>query len=245
MPRGGTLRGQESWTRSTAACNGCRRRKQTVVEPFGVNLSNKSNNTNCGSAAEKSNYTILCSRVTIGPAKGYVEALKSRLFETENVLLQILSAISSDHLFSILAFELKISRTSKAPENQWFRARQSGKGENGSRASETVDTFPISTGNNVVMSLASERSSSKERLVETMQEYRLPSNNETESESQDYVEEDPTISQNNYPTSYESPRVGNGQLNQLDMMNSESSTATSTRESRFGFSKEFQEAFLW
>ncbi|KAH8817285.1 hypothetical protein F5884DRAFT_247005 [Xylogone sp. PMI_703] len=101
-----TTRSQEAWTRSTAACNGCRQRKQKCGGEKPVCARCHTLNQTC----------VWPKQQKRGPAKGYIEALEARLYETEAVLLKILSATSIEQVSSIFTSEAGQTQTSNVPD---------------------------------------------------------------------------------------------------------------------------------
>ncbi|KAL1982628.1 hypothetical protein VTN96DRAFT_1063 [Rasamsonia emersonii] len=80
-------------TRITTACNPCRSRKQKC----------SGERPACEQCLEYNRACAWPAQLKRGPAKGYIEALEHRLYETETVLLKILPHISQSQLASILS----------------------------------------------------------------------------------------------------------------------------------------------
>ncbi|KAH8595748.1 hypothetical protein B0O99DRAFT_621345 [Bisporella sp. PMI_857] len=80
-------------SRSAAACNGCRARKQKCDGERPICLR-------CRSLGQECEWPKAQKR---GPAKAYTEAVEARLQETENILIRVLSTIPHEQLSDVLS----------------------------------------------------------------------------------------------------------------------------------------------
>ncbi|QGA20502.1 hypothetical protein EYB26_008206 [Talaromyces marneffei] len=86
-------------SRITTACNPCRSRKQKC----------SGRRPKCEQCTEYNRTCEWPEQLKRGPAKGYVEALEQRLYETEDVLLKVVSQLNQAQLASILSTQSSFS----------------------------------------------------------------------------------------------------------------------------------------
>ncbi|KAF2089531.1 hypothetical protein K490DRAFT_55125 [Saccharata proteae CBS 121410] len=80
-------------TRSSAACDECRSRKQKCGGEWPV----------CARCRESGNPCVWPQQLQRGPAKGYLEAIEARLDQVENLLSQVLPLVPQEHLTDALS----------------------------------------------------------------------------------------------------------------------------------------------
>ncbi|EEA21681.1 C6 finger domain protein, putative [Talaromyces marneffei ATCC 18224] len=95
-------------SRITTACNPCRSRKQKALQWEKVCKNGSLKKLDLWAKDIQAEMRTVY-RIQPGPAKGYVEALEQRLYETEDVLLKVVSQLNQAQLASILSTQSSFS----------------------------------------------------------------------------------------------------------------------------------------
>ncbi|KAL2871039.1 Zn(II)2Cys6 transcription factor domain-containing protein [Aspergillus lucknowensis] len=98
-------------SRITTACNSCRLRKQKCC-------GNRPTCIQCLQHRRDCNWPEQQKR---GPAKGYIEALEHRLYETENLLMGLLEQVSDSQLASGIPHATAHLQSGKRGSEHWKR----------------------------------------------------------------------------------------------------------------------------
>ncbi|KIW94354.1 uncharacterized protein Z519_05670 [Cladophialophora bantiana CBS 173.52] len=199
--------------------------------------------------AEKPEEVSNSGIVGVGPAKGYIEALEIRLKETERVLWRILSACPQENLTAAFSPEVQ----DRIPQH--LSVGTLGTTEEKKSAIAYWEQFPLYTIEDVLtwkQQIESPPLMETTNLGQDQEQHSHLTNSPGEAQDQGppspmdeemaqaSVAKVPS-SQNLSDASYIAPQM-------TDAPNRRPSASTADRESvvsKFSFSKEFQETFLW
>ncbi|EXJ68580.1 uncharacterized protein A1O5_08374 [Cladophialophora psammophila CBS 110553] len=199
--------------------------------------------------AEKPEEVSNSGMAVIGPAKGYIEALEIRLKETERVLWRILSACPQDSLTAAFSPEVQ----DRIPQH--LSVGTLGTTEEKKSAIAFWEQFPLYTIEDVLVwkeQIESPPLMEMTSLEQNQEQQSHLTNSPDEAQDQrppsPMDEEMAQVSVARVPNSKNFTDASSVAPQMTDAQNRRPSASTAERGSvvsKFSFSKEFQETFLW